>query len=145
MRTLIAANWKMFKTRAEAQQTARDLVSLLQNDWPQERDVLLFAPFTALAATAEAVADSPVAVGAQDVYPAAEGAFTGEVSPGMILDCGASWVLAGCVGIIFIIYTYARRISKMPASPFKQQSCYNAALIITKADKVDVTVSGEYY
>ena len=64
---------------------------------------------------------------------------------GMYWAVPASWVLAGCVGIIFIIYTYARRISKMPASPFKPQSCYNAALIITKADKVDVTVSGEYY
>ena len=95
MRTLIAANWKMFKTRAEARQTARELVSLLHNDWPADRDVLLFAPFTALAATAEAVAGSPVAVGAQDVYPAAEGAFTGEISVPMLRELGVDYCIVG--------------------------------------------------
>jgi len=95
MRTIIAANWKMFKTRAEALATARDLSARLSQRPAHEREVVVFAPFTALSAAAEGFAGSSVATGAQDVYPAAEGAFTGEISPAMIQECGASWVLAG--------------------------------------------------
>lgn len=94
MRTIFAANWKMYKTREEARHTAHELVQRLV-PWPTERDVLIFAPFTALASAAEGVKGSCAAIGAQDVYPAAEGAFTGEISPSMIQDAGASWVLTG--------------------------------------------------
>ena len=94
MRTLIAANWKMYKTREEARSTARDLAQRLQ-PWPAPREVVIFAPFTALASAADGVAGSPIEVGAEDVYPAAEGAFTGEISPGMLRDAGAAWVLTG--------------------------------------------------
>lgn len=94
MRTLIAANWKMYKTRAEATQTACELVNAVPV-LPADRQVLVFAPFTALDATVQGFGTSGVAVGAQDLYPAAEGAFTGEVSPAMIKDTGASWVLTG--------------------------------------------------
>lgn len=94
MRTIIAANWKMYKTREEARATAHELMQRLVPQ-PTGRDVLLFAPFTALASAAEGVKGSRIAIGAQDVYPAAEGAFTGEISPSMILDAGASWVLTG--------------------------------------------------
>ena len=94
MRTIIAANWKMYKTRAEAEQTARELASLVPA-LPADRDVIVFAPFTALDATARGFASTPLQVGAQDLYPAMEGAFTGEISPAMIREAGASWVLAG--------------------------------------------------
>lgn len=95
MRSLVAANWKMYKTRAEARATARELVSIL-GSVPDGRDVVVFPPFTALASTSEGLAGLPgAAVGGQDVYPAREGAFTGEVSPAMLVDAGASWVLTG--------------------------------------------------
>ena len=64
---------------------------------------------------------------------------------GMYWAVPASWVLASAVGIVFIIYTYFRRIRKMPANPFKNPTCYNAGLIISKKDKVEVSVSGDYY
>lgn len=96
MRTLIAANWKMYKTRAEAATTAGKLAELLNPGPADGRDVLVFAPFTCLAETAQALGGTPnTAAGAQDVYPAVEGAFTGEISPAMIKDCGATWVLTG--------------------------------------------------
>ncbi len=94
MKTIIAANWKMHKNRAEAVETASALHALLKDSIPPNRQVIVFPPFTALADTACAL--HPVAsVGAQDVYPAREGSFTGEISPAMIQDCGASWVLTG--------------------------------------------------
>lgn len=97
MRKIIAANWKMYKTRAEAAQTAAHLRGLLAaSPALLERDTLIFPPFTAIDAVAEALhgADN-MAVGGQDVYPCAEGAFTGEISPAMLRDAGAAWVLTG--------------------------------------------------
>ncbi len=147
MRTLIAANWKMFKTRAEAQQTARELIALMQDDWPAERDVVLFAPFTALAATAEAVAGSPVAVGAQDVYPAAEGAFTGEISPGMILDCGASWVIAGHSERRHILGESASFVGKKTAFALEAglsvMLCIGETLEEREADKLEAVLRAQ--
>lgn len=95
MRTLVAANWKMNKTRAEARATAHELATLLGGA-PDNRDVVVFAPFTSLEATKEGLNGAPgLYLGAQDVYPANEGAFTGEISPAMLKDAGCAWVLTG--------------------------------------------------
>lgn len=81
MRTIIAANWKMNKTRTEAKATAHELASILGGA-PDDRDVVVFAPFTALEATREGLDGAPgIFVGAQNMYPAESGAFTGEISP----------------------------------------------------------------
>lgn len=94
MQKLMAANWKMYKTSAEARETAEALCKLLPR--ALDREVVLFPPFTALSAAAEAVcAVKGVAVGGQNMYPAVEGAFTGEISPAMLRDAGATWVLVG--------------------------------------------------
>ena len=95
MQKIIAANWKMFKTRAEARETAATLARLL-TEKPTDRQVIVYPPFTAIAEAAAALDGlACAAVGAQDVYPAAEGAFTGEISPRMLADVGATWVLTG--------------------------------------------------
>jgi len=95
MRPLIAANWKMFKTQAEAHALATSLVKALSQK-PLERDMLIFAPFTALDVTAKALkAQANAFIGAQNFYPAKEGAFTGEIAPLMLAELGCQWVLAG--------------------------------------------------
>lgn len=98
MRTIIAANWKMHKNRAEARETARDLAARLRGEAPS-RAVVLFPPFTALEAAQEGLRHGDpahaVGVGGQNVYPADNGAFTGEICPAMLLDAGCSWVLTG--------------------------------------------------
>ncbi|MBQ9407301.1 MAG: triose-phosphate isomerase [Desulfovibrio sp.] len=95
MQKIIAANWKMYKTRAQAAQSAASLAAGLRTV-PAERCVLVFAPFTCLDVVAQAFAQNPaLACGGQDCYPADEGAFTGEISPAMLLDCGATWALTG--------------------------------------------------
>jgi triosephosphate isomerase len=89
----IAGNWKMFTTRATAQQLA---AAIAQGVGAEERvSVAVCPPFPYLLPVAEAVRGSRVALGAQDVYPEKEGAFTGEVSPLMLLDCGCSYAIVG--------------------------------------------------
>lgn len=94
MQKIIAANWKMYKTRQEARETAAAVVAAL-NEQPTPHEVVVFAPFTAIAEVADAFAASQAQAGAQDVWPAVEGAFTGEISPRMLQDAGAVWVLTG--------------------------------------------------
>ena len=95
MKKLMAANWKMYKTRAEAAAMLLEFKKLVQN-LPADREALVFVPFTALSAAREALEGSnKVALGGQDLYPAKEGAFTGEISPAMLKDCGCRFALAG--------------------------------------------------
>jgi triosephosphate isomerase len=90
---LIAGNWKMHLTRAEAVTLASAAAAASQG--VTGREVMIAPPFTALAAVKEAVAGSPVKVAAQNVGWDKEGAFTGEVSPPMLLDVGAEMVIIG--------------------------------------------------
>lgn len=90
---LIAGNWKMYKTVAEAQQTARRLVELTAA--VDGVDIMIAPPFTAIAHVAACVADSRVAVGAQDLFWKSEGAYTGAIAPGMLTEAGCRYVIIG--------------------------------------------------
>jgi triosephosphate isomerase len=90
---LIAGNWKMFKTADEAAKTARQLVSLVKNE--KDVEVMVAPAFTALSSVAEATADSPVMLGAQNIFWEKEGAFTGEISPSMLVSVGCQYVIIG--------------------------------------------------
>jgi len=89
----VAGNWKMFKTRDEAQATVREVVGLVGNI--QTVDIVVCPPFTALAAVEEILTGSVVQLGAQNVHWQDEGAFTGEVSVSMLADYGCSHVIIG--------------------------------------------------
>jgi len=94
MRTpIIGGNWKMNTNRALGVELARAVVKLAGAQGGVQ--TVVFPPLPYLLAVGEAVRGSAVQVGAQDVYHAEKGAFTGEVSPGMLVDCGCTWVLAG--------------------------------------------------
>jgi triosephosphate isomerase len=96
MKLCMAANWKMHKTQAQAKDTANQLVQLLASNLPQDREVVIIPPFTALRAVAEGLGSaSGFSLGGQNFYPADQGAFTGEISPDMLLDHGCSVALAG--------------------------------------------------
>ena len=85
MRTpIIAGNWKMHKTVAEAVELAKGVCDAVAN--VQGVDVVLCPPFTALASLKEVTADTDVGVGAQNMYWEDQGAFTGEVSPLMVSE-----------------------------------------------------------
>jgi triosephosphate isomerase (TIM) len=90
---MIAGNWKMYKTAAQAAETIRTLRELVKDTAGVE--VVVCPPFTALSAAVEAARGSQIAVGAQDCYWDKEGAFTGEVAVPMLLDLGVSHVIVG--------------------------------------------------
>lgn len=96
MKKLIAANWKMYKTIDEARATSRSLFEATEPKLPDDREIIIFPPFTALQPVVDSFSHSEAFhVGGQDVYPAVEGAFTGEISPLMLIDAGCTWVLTG--------------------------------------------------
>ena len=94
MRTpLICANWKMYKTVAEAVKYVKEFRGLVKD--LDGVETVLAPPFTALHAAAEAARNSNVGIAAQDLYWEREGAFTGEVSGQMIREAGAEYVIIG--------------------------------------------------
>jgi len=92
-RPLVAGNWKMHKTAAEARDFCAALGGMV--DAAASVDVAVCPPFTALRASADALAGTPIAVYAQNVHEAESGASTGEISAGMLIDAGADGALVG--------------------------------------------------
>jgi triosephosphate isomerase len=90
---LIAGNWKMFKTAAET----RDFCVALRDELAglEGVDVAVCPPFTGLAPAVEVLADTEIAVAAQNVHWEAEGAFTGEISAPMLADLGVYGAIVG--------------------------------------------------
>jgi triosephosphate isomerase len=94
MRTpYVVGNWKMHGTVGEA----RDLAQAVRDGLKRPRgvEVAVCPPFTALPAVSEVLAGSPVALGAQNCHWEDKGAFTGEISPLMLVDLGCRLVLLG--------------------------------------------------
>jgi triosephosphate isomerase len=94
MRTaLIAGNWKMHKTVGEAVELVEALLVGLGD--LAGREVLVCPPFTALHAISSLVQETPVALGAQDVFYEEQGAYTGAIAPAMLRDLGCSYAIVG--------------------------------------------------
>jgi triosephosphate isomerase (TIM) len=88
----ICGNWKMFTSAA----TGRDLAAAISRGVDDDRvRVAVCPPFPYLRTVDEVLRGSRVALGAQNLYPAKEGAFTGEVSSAMLIDCGCKYVIVG--------------------------------------------------
>jgi triosephosphate isomerase len=90
---LIAGNWKMFKTSAEGAAFIIELAAHVEG--LDDREIVVAPPFTGLADAVRAAAPTTVKVSAQNMFFEDEGAFTGEVSPGMLVDLGVSYVIIG--------------------------------------------------
>jgi triosephosphate isomerase len=90
---LIAANWKMYKTPDQAREFFAAFLPLVSG---HDRDeIVVCPPFVDLASAVESARGSNVAIGGQDVYWEKEGAFTGEISTGMLLAAGCTHVIIG--------------------------------------------------
>jgi triosephosphate isomerase len=92
-RPLVVGNWKMSKTRAEAASYCAELAAGLPE--VDGVEVGLCPPFTAIATVAEALQGTGVLVCGQNVHQAESGAFTGEISVGMLIEAGAAATLLG--------------------------------------------------
>lgn len=89
---VIAGNWKMNKTRAEAKALLAELVPLVKS---ASCGVVICVPFTNLETALEATRGTNIRVGAQNCHWAASGAFTGEISAGMLAEMGVEYVVLG--------------------------------------------------
>jgi triosephosphate isomerase len=92
-RPILAANWKMHKTVGEA-------VAFVERFLPRvesltDVDIVLAPPFSALDRVGQSLAGSTVQLGAQNVHPEEQGAFTGEIAPGMLADLGCRYAIVG--------------------------------------------------
>ena len=92
-RIFIAGNWKMNKTAAETAETLESLKAKVAG--VSDVDMLICPTFTSLRAAADALAGTPIAVGAQNVHWAESGAFTGEISAAMLREIPVPYVIIG--------------------------------------------------
>jgi triosephosphate isomerase (TIM) len=90
---LIVGNWKMYTTAAVASRLAKTVADGVSTEDPVS--VAVCPPFPYLALVGAILKNSRIALGAQNLYPEKEGAFTGEVSPTMLLDVGCKYVILG--------------------------------------------------
>jgi triosephosphate isomerase (TIM) len=88
----VCGNWKMFTNAQSGKALAAAVAAGVQGDRVR---VGVCPPFPYLALISETLAGSRVSLGAQNLYPAFEGAFTGEVSPAMLKDVGCRFVIVG--------------------------------------------------
>jgi len=90
---VIAGNWKLFKKTAEALQLVQELSSLVKD--VKDVEIVIAPSFTVLGPIRSLLFDSAISVAGQDCFWEEEGAYTGEVSPGMLVDAGCSHVIIG--------------------------------------------------
>ena len=88
---VIAGNWKMNKTPSEAAELATQIAAL-ENE---KAEVVICVPYVDIFAAKQAIAGSKVKLGAENVHWEASGAFTGEISAPMLVECGCEYVIIG--------------------------------------------------
>jgi len=90
---VIAGNWKMNKTPAEAKKLIEELLPMI--DGMNGCKVVLCVPYVDLACAVELTKDTAVSIGAQNVHFAESGAYTGEISAAMLNEIGVEYVIIG--------------------------------------------------
>jgi triosephosphate isomerase (TIM) len=93
-KVIIAGNWKMFKTQAEASEFLAEFLPLTEST-PEEREIVLCVPFTDLPLLSKSLHGSAVRLGAQNVHWEVNGAYTGEISGPMLMEFGVRYVVVG--------------------------------------------------
>ena len=89
---LIAGNWKMYKNSKEAREFVEEFKKVYQ---ASDVEVAICAPFTQLVTVKEALTGTGIKLGAQNMHFAKEGAYTGEISPGMLAEIGVDYCVIG--------------------------------------------------
>ena len=89
---IIAGNWKMNKTPSEAVALVNELKPLVANE---DVDVVFCVPAIDIIPAMQAAEGSNIAIGAENMYFEESGAYTGEISPAMLVDAGVKYVIIG--------------------------------------------------
>jgi triosephosphate isomerase (TIM) len=92
-RRVIAGNWKMYKTIAETRAFFSAFAPLVSG--AKRCDIVIAPPFSSIPAAVDAAKGTSIGISAQDVFWEKEGAFTGEVSPTMLVEAGCRYVIIG--------------------------------------------------
>lgn len=92
-RRVIAGNWKMYKNQAETKAFFAAVKPLVAG--VTDCDMVIAPPFTNIPAAVEAAKDSHIAISAQDVFWEKEGAYTGQISTGMLVEAGCKYTIIG--------------------------------------------------
>jgi len=92
-KSLIAGNWKMYKTPKESVEFVKGLKGAIKTY--SDRDILVCPPFTSLIPVFDELKGTSIKLGAQNVFFEDEGAFTGEISPKMLKEIGVEYVICG--------------------------------------------------
>jgi triosephosphate isomerase len=142
---VIAGNWKMYKTRAEVVETIENLNALV--DGVEGVDIVVCPPATALAVASEAGKKTRFDVGAQNVHWEDEGAFTGEISTDMLLDCGCKYAIIGhSERRQYFQETdemIGRKLTKLLSTPLTPILCVGETLDEREAGRVEEVVLGQ--
>ena len=93
-RKFIAGNWKMNMLRHEAKELTQNIISGVR-DIEDNLDIILAPPYTSLDVVRELITSTKIQLSAQDVFWEDRGAYTGEISPAMLLDAGCEWTIIG--------------------------------------------------
>ncbi|MEM6500457.1 MAG: triose-phosphate isomerase [Cyanobacteria bacterium P01_C01_bin.89] len=93
-KTVIAGNWKMFKTQRETLEFLQGFVEQV-SDTPGDRGIVLCVPFTNLSILSKNLHGSRIHIGAQNMHWEANGAYTGEISGDMLTEIGVRYVIIG--------------------------------------------------
>jgi triosephosphate isomerase len=91
-RKIIAGNWKMNETPSEARALVKELIPLVKND---DVDVVFCVPAIDIIPVKEETKGTNIHVGAENLYFEESGAYTGEISPAMLVDAGVEYVIIG--------------------------------------------------
>ena len=141
---ILAANWKMHKTTGEAQAFVDAFLPLVAD---ADADVVLAPAFGALHCVGQALGGSNVALAAQNVNPEEKGAFTGEISPGMLVDLGCRY---GIVGHSERRALYgetsdfvAKKAHALLAAGIRPIVCVGETIEEREADRVEEVVGGQ--
>jgi triosephosphate isomerase (TIM) len=92
-RRVMAGNWKMYKTQAETRAFFEAFLPLIAD--ADHCDIVIAPPFTSIAAAVEKTKDTKIGIAGQNNHWQKEGAFTGEVSTGMLVESGCRYVIVG--------------------------------------------------
>jgi triosephosphate isomerase (TIM) len=93
-KSVIAGNWKMYKTQAEASEFLQEFIPHLEHT-SDDREVVLCVPFTDLILLSQALHGSSIRLGAQNVHWETTGAYTGEISAPMLSELSVRYVIVG--------------------------------------------------
>lgn len=134
---LIVGNWKMYNTKVMAVNLVEGILQKIAQ--PHDREIVVCPPFTALDSVFRVIKDTCIKLGAQDIYWENEGAYTGEISPAMLVDAGCAYVIIGHSERRKYFY----EVDKTVNNKIKAALLHNLMPIVCVGESLEIREKGE--